>query len=196
MPTVKFRPDQPLFKADAFRMPLWIHAPFEIMRGIVKWLTVSLVKDNPHRNVRHNATFTRGAKAAHRNAFWTGKPVVKRPKWVTMLWRWGMVFTVAAMVKYAPGEWWLWLARCLGRVLAWVGLDVIPAMWANLWLVPFVVIGLVLGLYLVAWAVRTTANNVRGRVQDTDDDGEHWYAPMFHIDAKVRAFFKGKGEYR
>ena len=50
MRTVKLRPDQPLFKADAFHMPVGVHASFEIVRGIVKWGTASLHKDNPHNN--------------------------------------------------------------------------------------------------------------------------------------------------
>jgi len=192
MPTVKFRPDQPLFKADAFRMPLWVHAPFELARGFTKWMTVSLNKDNPHRNAMHNATFTRPAKQAHRNAFWTGKPVVKRAKWVTMVWRWSLVFTVLAMVKYLPVSGWLWLGRLAGRFLKWVGLSVIPTAWAHLWSVPLVIALVVLTVYLVAWGVRKAVAVGHERAERTDE-GDRWYVPVLYMRDRFVEFVKGRG---
>ncbi len=165
-------------------MPLWIHAPFEVVRGFVKWLSVTLVKDNPHRDPLKNATFTKGAKLPHRNAFWTGKPVVKGPKWRTMAWRWGLVFTVLAMVKYLPGAAWLAIGRALGDVLKWVGLDVIPWCWAHWAWLPVIVVGAIVGGYgagrgfkrLVVWV----------RFKGGVDDGTPWYEYVLSVEGFVR----------
>lgn len=194
MPTVKFRPDQPLFKADAFHMPLWIHAPFEVARGFVKWMTINLHRDNPHRNAMMNATFTRPAKSAHRNAFWTGKPVVKGAKWKTMVWRWSLVFTVLAMIKYLPAEGWLWLARKLGKALVWIGLDVIPYGWHHLWSIPLFVAGTALVGWVTVFVGKRLVKAVRDRHAQADD-GDRWYVPVLYLRDKFVGFVKGRGEY-
>lgn len=194
MPTVKFRPDQPLFKADAFRMPLWVHAPFEVGRGFVKWMTVNLHRDNPHRNAMHNATFTRPAKQAHRNAFWSGRPVVKCAKWRVMVWRWGVVFTVLALVKYLPAAGWWWLARAAGNVLKWIGLSVIPAAWHNLWSIPLVIAGIVLTLWVGVAVGRKLVQGVKARHAE-DNDGDRWYVPVLYARDKFVSWVKGRGEY-
>lgn len=182
--TVKFRPDQPLFKADAFRMPLAVHAPFEVARGFVKWMTVTLARDNPHRDPMTNATFTRAAKKPHRNAFWSGKPVVKGPKWIVMAWRWSLVFTVLACVKYLPGAAWISVMRGIGHVLGWVGLDVIPWCWAHWGWLPLIVVGgLVVG-YGARWAFKRAVLWVRFR--GGADDGTPWYEYVIAAETYVK----------
>lgn len=163
--TVKFRPDQPLFKADAVHLPLWIHAPGEIFRGLFKWLTVTLVRDNPLRNPLLNATLTKSAKAPHRNSYWTGQPVVKGPKWRVVLWRWGLVFTLAASIKYLPSSAWWWLLKKLGSLLKWIGTNAIPWGWAHLWWLPFIFIGVVFGVWLFMWTVRKLITHVHTRTK-------------------------------
>lgn len=161
--TVRFRPDQPLFKADAFRMPLWLHASGEIVRGFYKWLTVRLNRDNPHRDPMKNATFTKRAKLPHGIGFWTGRPLVKRAKWQTMAWRWGLVFTVLAFVKYLPWPAWRWVLGRLGDMLKWIGLDVIPWCWAHwLWL-PVILVGSIAGVYGTSWAFKRLVVRLHGR---------------------------------
>lgn len=166
--TVKIRPDQPLFKADAFHMPLWIHAPFEVVRGFYKWCTATLAKDNPHNNPMHNATFARAAKLPHRNAFWTGKPVIKRPKWYTLAWRWSLLFILTSSIKYLPWAGWAWMFKRIGSMLKWIGLDVIPWAWAHLWSLPLVFGGTVLGVYLLQWGIRRGVRNMRARMSEGD----------------------------
>lgn len=169
--TVKIRPDQPLFKADAIHMPLWIHAPFELLRGALKWLTCGLMRDNPHRNKLDNPTFTKAARKPHRLAFWTGRPVVKRAKWKLMAWRWGLVFTVLILIKYLPASAWLWLARGCGRVLRWVGLDLCPWLWAHLGWLPFIVAGVgVMGVGL-RWVFKRLVRRMRARA----GEGARWF---------------------
>ncbi len=183
--TVKFRPDQPLFKADAFRMPLWIHAPFEVVRGLYKWMTVTLVRDNPHRNPMDNATFTKRARKAHRNAFWTGRPVIKRAKWMTMAWRWGWVATVLASRKYLVGSAWLWMARLAGRFLKWIGLDVIPWCWAHLGWLPLILVGTIAGVYGMAWAFKRLLVKMHGR----GDANTPWYEYVIAAETWVKGRF-------
>jgi len=186
-PTVKFRPDQPLFKADAFRMPLWIHAPFEVCRGFVKWMAVSLHADNPHSNVMHNATFTRGASAPHRNAFWSGRPVVKGPKWRVMVWRWGVVFCVLAFIKYAPLSAWLWVARRLGDTLKLIG-DVTVWAWANWGWLPLILVSTLAGVWAATHAVRVGVAALKERLRNGHERSE-WYVYVLAIRDQVRGWF-------
>lgn len=185
--TVKIRPDQPLFKADAFHMPLWIHAPFEIVRGFAKWMWVSLAKDNPHGNPLDNATFTKPARKAHRNAFWSGKKVAKGPKWIVMAWRWSLVFTVLAWIKYASWDSKLDVFRALGDVLKWVGLSVIPWCWSHWGWLPLILVGTLVGLYGARWAFKRLLVWVRFR--GGNDDGTPWYEYVISAETFVRSMW-------
>lgn len=176
--TVKIRPDQPLFKADAFRMPLWIHAPFEVCRGITRWFSVTLESDNPHRTPLDNATFTKRAKKPHRVAFWTGKPVVKGPKWRVMLWRWGLVFTVLAMFKYLPLAAWKWLGWRVIDLLVWFG-DFAVWAWRHWWTIPFIAAGIVLGIVLLRMGVTQLKSRLRSRADD--GDAPQWYDIVLYL---------------
>lgn len=174
--TVKFRPDQPLFTAEGIRMPLWLHLPWEFGRGIVRWLFVALQRDNPHRNAMHNPTLTRPAKAAHRNAYWTGKPVVKGPKWRTMFRRWSMVFTVGLLIKYAPGAFWLWVAKSVWGALMWFFTVALVWAWAQLWVLP---VSMVLIVFL-AWALMAGGRKLQAmlhaRAESSEvGNGVRWY---------------------
>lgn len=182
--TVKIRPDQPLFKADAFRMPLWVHAPFEVARGFARWMTATLAKDNPLNNVMDNPTFTKPARKAHRNAFWTGKPVVKGPKWIVIAWRWSLVFTVLAWLKYSSWDSKLDVFRAIGSVLKWVGLSVIPWCWANWGWLPLIVVGTVVGVYGARWAFKRLVVWVRFR--GAADDGTPWYEYVLAVETWVK----------
>lgn len=192
--TVKIRPDQPLFKADAFRMPLWLHAPFEVVRGFYKWMTAGLNKDNPHNNPMQNATLTRAAKLPHRNAFWTGKPVHVKAKWKIIVRRWLLVFTFLAMVKYLPWVGWSWLFKRVGHMLTWVGLDVLPFAWRHLWFVPVFIALTVLAVYLTVWGVRRTAKAIKAR--HSGDAGTPWYDIVLLWHAKAVRFAQRRGWIR
>lgn len=196
MPTIKVRPDQPLFTAEPLRMPLWLHLPWEFGRGFVRWFFVALARDNPHRNAMHNATLTRPAKAPHRLAYWTGKPVVKGPKWRTMVRRWFIVLTFLALVKYAPGAFWLWVAKTVWGGLTWFFTVAIPSMWANLWVLPFT-LGM---LCFVAWACMFLGARVRvwltarAAAQETDaGNGTRWYDVVIRLNDMFWTWVHGRG---
>lgn len=191
--TVKIRPDQPLFKADAFHMPLWIHAPFEVIRGIVRWFTVTLEKDNPHRTPLDNATFNKRAKKPHRVAFWSGKPVVKGPKWRVMAWRWGLVFTVLFMVKYLPLAGWKWIGLRLGDVLVFFG-HVCSWAWRHWALLPIVFAAIVAGAWLVTQGVRELRTRLKARV--SDGDAAQWYDVVLYLRDRFMTFVHGRGGQR
>lgn len=196
--TVKVRPDQPLFTAEGIRMPLWLHLPWEIGRGITRWLFVALQRDNPHRNVMHNPTLTRGAKVAHRNAYWTGKPVTKGPKWRTMLRRWSMVLFVASLVKYAPGAFWVGLGKTVWGALMWFFTVALVWAWANLWVLP-----LVLGLFVLSvWAVMVGGQHLRvflvarSEAREAGDAGAgiRWYDVVLRAHHLFWAWVHGRGK--
>lgn len=178
--TVKFRPDQPLFKADAFRMPLWVHAPWEIMRGVFRWMTATLARDNPHRDPLKNATLWYPAKAAHRVAFWSGRPVVKGPKWHVIGRRWVLVFTVLCMIKYLPGAAWLSILKALGSFLTWVG-SACVWMWANLWSIP-----LLLGVLCIAAGGSMAAFKHAKRWVRTQYGLAPWYEHVLKLNDRLR----------
>ncbi len=177
---MKFRQDQALFKADAFHLPLWIHAPFEVARGFTKWMTVTLERDNPHRDRLINATFTKPAKKPHRNAFWSGKPVVKGPKWIVMAWRWSLVFTVLAWLKYSSWDSKLAVFRFVGDVLKWVGMSAIPWCWENWGWLPLIFVGTILTVYGVTYGVKRLA--VWAKFRGANDDGSAWYEYVIAVD--------------
>lgn len=181
-PTVKFRSDQPLFKADAFRMPLWIHGPFEVLRGLTKWLTVSLHRDNPHRDPLDNPTFTHPAKAPHRNGFWTGRPVVRNAKWRTMAWRWGLVFCFLSAIKYLPGAGWWWLLDMAGELLKFVGLSMIPWCWDHLWWLPVIIVGMVTTMWVIRWGTGKLITIIRERWALKDG----WYVYVLALRDQVQ----------
>jgi hypothetical protein len=179
--TVKIRPDQPLFKADAFRMPLWIHAPWEVARGFTRWMTATLARDNPLPNRLKNATFGKPAKEPHRVAFWTGRPVVKGPKWRVIARRWASVFTFLCLVKYLPGAYWLAWLRGLGDMLAWIGVTALPWMWAHLWSIP-----LLLGVgCLVAGGGIAAFKSLRAYVR-TRFGLQPWYVTVLRLNDRLR----------
>jgi len=182
--TVKFRQDQALFKADAFHLPLWIHAPFEVIRGFTKWMTVTLARDNPHRDPLVNATFTKPAKKPHRNAFWSGKPVVKGPKWIVMAWRWSLVFTVLAWFKYSSWDSKLDVLRVFGHALRWLGLSVLPWCWANWGWLPLILVGTVVSVYGVKYGVKRLA--LWAKFRGKGDDGTPWYEYVIAAETWVK----------
>lgn len=186
--TVKFRPDQPLFKADAFRMPLWVHAPFEIVRGIARWLTAALSRDNPHRDPLKNPTLTRGAKSAHRLSFWTGKPIVKGPKWRVIVRRWLMVFSVLASIKYLPVQIWKSIGMAFIDSVVWFVWVAIPYGWANLWVFP-----LVLGLMCLTAACGIAGFKALRKFLVNHSGigfGSPWYVYVLAARDKVRGVIK------
>lgn len=153
---VKFRPDQPLFKAEALRFPLWLHLPAEVIRWTWQYHTANLHRDNPHKNALLNATLTQPAKRPHRLSYWTGHEVVQAPKWRRIVIRnfisWGVVASlVDSGVRSVVWPWvWSWLST----LLVWVGLTLVPWLYAHwLWL-PVLVGGTLAGIMLVFKGLR------------------------------------------
>ncbi len=168
-------------------MPLWIHAPFEMARGFTKWLCVSLERDNPLKDATRNATFLGAAKKAHRTAFWTGKPVTKGPKWRVMVWRWGLVFTVLAFVKYLPLGGWSWLARRVGDLLVVAG-HVARWCWQHWGWLPLLLVGLVSGVWLVRFGAGRLVTWLAARESTTE-----WFEVVLYVRDKFVGWVKGRG---
>lgn len=188
--TVKFRPDQPLFKADAFRMPLWLHAPWEVLRGIMRWLFVALERDNPHRNAMVNATLTRPAKTPHRVSYWTGNPVKKPAKWHTMARRWGLVFSVLAALKYLPMAAWAWLAWRMADVLRVAGVVAVWS-WAHWAWLPVILAALALALWGAVRGFARARTRLLARQDDTD--ATQWWEAVLYIRDTFVGWVKGRG---
>lgn len=138
---VKFRADQPLFKAEALRFPLWLHLPAEVIRLMWQWHTANLHRDNPHRNKLHNATLLQAAKRPHRLAFWSGKEVFSAPKWRKMAVRNFITWFLIASLIVEPIRSFMWpkVGAALLDMLQWVGLTLIPFLWHHWLWIPVIV---------------------------------------------------------
>lgn len=138
---VKFRSDQPLFKADAIHMPVWLHFPAEVIRATWQYHTAGLKRDNPHKNALLNATFFDPARKAHRLSFWTGREVIQKPKWRRVAVRNFMSWAVIASLVDAGirSAVWPWVGALLWDMLVWIGLVFLPWLVAHWLWIPVVI---------------------------------------------------------
>jgi hypothetical protein len=144
---VKFRADQPLFKAQALRFPLWLHLPAEVIRLLWQWHTATMHRDNPHRNPLWNATLLQPAKRAHRLAYWSGREVTMPPKWRRIAVRNFLSWFLIASLIVEPIRSFVWPNVFVGlrEMLIWVGLTLVPFLWHNWLWIPVIVAGIGFG---------------------------------------------------
>jgi hypothetical protein len=152
----RFRPDHPLFRPKSFRTPVLLHFIGESARALIKWLFVFRSRDNPNRDAKDNATFFKTAAVSHKLGFWSGKPIYKRAKWITMVVRWltAWFIVVNAVTLFH------WSISLIHGVVTFIHAN-FSYMWDHRWYFPVFVLMLagLICLYIVV------SNLVTNRIQ-------------------------------